>query len=77
MTIELSDDEALVLFELLARQKDSADPRVLQLVHVAERNALWALEAEFERKLVAPFRPEYDELLEAARSRVEGERGPW
>lgn len=29
----------------------------LQLDHVAERNALWALEAELERKLVAPFRP--------------------
>ena len=60
-----------------ARQKDTAHPRVLQLNHVAERNALWALEAEVERMLVAPFRPEYTELLLAARARLEAQGGPW
>jgi hypothetical protein len=77
MTVELSEDEALVLFELLARRGEGVDPRTLQLNHVAERNALWTLEAELERKLVAPLRPDYAVLLSGARARVEAQGGPW
>ena len=60
--IELADDEALVLFELLATGKfsDSVEP--------PERNALWALEALLEKQLVAPFSADYASLLEQARS---------
>jgi hypothetical protein len=76
MTIELSDDEALVLFELLARHGDRAD-RLVHLDHPAERNALWAVEAQLERKLVVPLRPDYADLLAAARARVEDQGGGW
>lgn len=60
--IELADDEALVLFELLASGKlsDSAD--------APERNALWALEALLQKQLVAPFSDNYSSLLEQART---------
>jgi hypothetical protein len=60
--IELADDEALVLFELLAsgRLSDSVD--------APERNALWALEALLQKQLVAPLAENYSSLLEQARS---------
>ena len=77
MQIELTDDEALVLFELLFSYGDSDDARQLAVRHVAERNALWALSAQLEKKLVAPFRKDYQELLSAARARVEERGGSW
>jgi len=67
MHIELSDDEALVLFELLARHED--DLR-LDIQHEAERIVLWRIGGCLETQLVAPLRPEYAELLQRARERV-------
>jgi hypothetical protein len=60
--IELADDEALVLFELLASGKLSDN------VDTPERNALWALEALLQKQLAAPFADNYPSLLEQARS---------
>ena len=77
MKIELSEEEALVLFELLQGYGTKTDGRHLDIRHVAERNALWALEAQLEKGLVAPFRSDYSDLLERARSRVEKQGGPW
>lgn len=61
IAIDLEEEEALVLFELLASR------RLEDLVDVPERYALWALEGYLEKKLVAPFRSDYSNLLEAAR----------
>ena len=77
MVIELTEDEALVLFEMLARSEVDSVERQLRLEHVAERNALWALHAQLERVLVAPFQRDYDELLAGARTRVEAAGGSW
>ncbi len=66
MHIELSDDESLVLFELLSRHED--DLR-LDIHHEAERIVLWRIAGALESQLVAPLRPEYAELLRAARER--------
>lgn len=60
--IELADDEALVLFELLASGK------LADGVEAPERNALWALEALLEKQLTAPFSESYANLLEQARA---------
>ena len=60
--IELADDEALVLFELLASGKLSDS------VEAPERHALWALEALLQKQLVVPFSDNYSSLLEQARS---------
>ena len=60
--IELADDEALVLFELLAAGK------LTDRVDAPERNALWALEGLLQKQLVAPFSENYSALLEQARS---------
>ncbi len=77
MQIELSEDEALVLFELLFAYGDSDDGRRLVVRHAAERNALWALSAQLEKGLVAPFQRDYQEVLAAARARVEEQGGSW
>ena len=77
MTIELSDEQALVLFDLLFEYGSQGEGRELKIRNAAERNALWALSAQLEKQLVAPFTPEYANLLSAARERVEHEGGPW
>lgn len=77
MQIELSDDEALVLFDLLATYGDSADEGVFSVRHAAERNALWAVLACLERTLVAPLQPDYLQQLERARARLEERGGGW
>lgn len=77
MIIELSEEAALVLFELLHEYGSQDDGRTLKVTHAAERNALWALTAQLEKRLVAPFKSDYAELLSAARARVEEEGGPW
>ena len=59
--IELADDEALVLFELLASRK------LEDSVETPERNALWALEGLLQKQLVAPFSHDYARLPEHAR----------
>ena len=68
--LALGPDEALVLFEFLARF--THDER-LAIEHPAEERALWALLGGLERRLVAPLDPRYDELLAAARARLVAE----
>ena len=77
MKIELTDDEALVLFDLLADYGTGDDGRHLVVRHAAERNALWAVHAALEKGLVAPFQGDYPDQLSAARSRVEEQGGSW
>lgn len=62
--IELGDDEALVLFELLA------SGGLLEGLEGPERNALQALEALLQRQLIAPFSHDYSNVLKQARSSV-------
>ncbi|MEO0815389.1 MAG: hypothetical protein AAFY60_21190 [Myxococcota bacterium] len=63
--LELTEDEALVLFQWMAEFGDT-----LPTAHVAERAALWALEAQLEKNVPVLFAPNYDELLERARSKL-------
>jgi hypothetical protein len=77
MQIDLSDDEALVLFELLSRYEEQGSNRTLLVREAAERNALWSLSASLEKQLVAPFQKNYEEMLSAARARLEEQGGTW
>lgn len=77
MVIELTEDVALVLFDALTRAKSEDDQRRLVLEHPAERNALWVLESQLEKGLVAPLRADYRDALAAARARLEATGGPW
>lgn len=61
----LEADEALVLFEFLSRFSDDDE---LSTQHEAETHALWNLQCLLEKKLVAPFRDDYDEILDEARN---------
>ena len=63
-TIDIDADAALVLFELLASNKDLATQLKLK---APERNALWVLEAVLEKKLAAPLQAEYTKQLNDAR----------
>lgn len=67
ITIELSGDEALVLFDWIKRfnEKESID-----FEDQAEERVLWNLEALLEKSLVVPFTSEYTTLLMKARDRM-------
>jgi hypothetical protein len=70
VTITLSGEEALILFEFFARFQDEND---FQLRHNAEFVAFSRLSAQLDHALVAPFRPDYQELLAHAREQVAGD----
>jgi hypothetical protein len=65
VTIALTNDEALVLFEWLAGKAEG-----LPTEHRAEQIALWGIEAQLEKSLVEPLRPDYAALVTAARERL-------
>jgi hypothetical protein len=67
VALELSSDEALVLFELIARLNKRDD---LSFDDQAEQRVLWDIEAMLERELGAPLRADYSQLLADARARV-------
>jgi hypothetical protein len=72
VTVTLSNDEALVLFDLLHRWEDAntIDPVLLP----GEQAALWNLSCALERVLVEPFAHNYSDLISDARVRLHGER---
>lgn len=68
--IKLTKDEALVLFELLSRYSNSD---VLSANDGAEQHVLWRLNGLLEKTLAEPFRHDYSEILNAAKSRLGSE----
>ena len=66
MKLELTRDQALVLFEWLSRL-DEGDG--FRCEHEAERHVLWILQGQLEKELVEPLQPNYKELFAQARSR--------
>jgi hypothetical protein len=74
VTIRLTADEALVLFEWLHRCED--EDQISPPAHQGEQVALWNLSALLERELVEPFEDNYQELLDQARVRLAGQGFP-
>jgi hypothetical protein len=68
VVIQLSRDEALVLYELLHRWEEHG--QVAEPEHHAERVALWNLSATLERELAEPFDPACRRLVTDARMRL-------
>jgi hypothetical protein len=60
--VQLSDDEALVLFELLSSGK------LGPVTDTAEKYALGVVLASLEKQLITPFDSDYGDRLEAAQS---------
>lgn len=67
MKIELSEAEALVLFEWLAR---SDEEEKLSFDHPAEQKVLWRLEGQLENQ-VPVTAPNYGELVDEARRTID------
>jgi hypothetical protein len=65
--IQLTPDEALVLFEWLSRFNENGDATFRDQ---AEQRVLWDVHAALESNLVAPLDPQYDRLLAEARGQV-------
>ena len=72
VTIELTGDEALVLFDWITRFTQREDE---EFENQAEEKVIWQIEAMLEKALVEPFKPDYDRLLAAARAGVRDEPG--
>lgn len=73
VTLHLSRDEALVLFEFFARF-DEDD--LFRLRNNAEFIAFMRVAGQLEKALGEPFQSNYDELLASARARLaEGYQG--
>ena len=60
--VQLSDDEALVLFELLSSGK------LKSATDIAEEHALGVVLASLEGQLITPFASDYGDQLAAAKS---------
>ncbi|MEO6254962.1 MAG: hypothetical protein ABIO79_16745 [Ferruginibacter sp.] len=67
----LTKNEALVLFDFLGRfnQKEHNDIFEDQ----AEQKTLWILEAQLEKQLTEPFRPDYKDIIKEARDKIRDE----
>jgi len=63
--VELSHDEALVLFEWLARNDGK-----LPISDPAEQDVLWRVEGQLEKTLVEPLAANYADAVHAARVRI-------
>jgi hypothetical protein len=68
VTVTLTSDEAIVLFELLHRWEDSG--QIDTVLMPGEQTALWALSCRLESSLVEPFEGNYCDLLDQARRRL-------
>ena len=67
LSLKVSRDEALVLFDLFARFEET---NRLILRHNAEFVALSRISAQIDKSLVEPFSPDYVLRLSQAQSRV-------
>ncbi len=70
--IELTKDEALVLFEWLAKQSRADCPIAIDSV---EQFALDCLLGKFEKNLVEPFNPNFLSILNDARKSLSEQAG--
>jgi hypothetical protein len=68
ISLTLSKQEALVLFEWLAKVEPMGTT-VFQ--HSSEERVLWKLQGQLESTLQEPFAPNYDDLVSQARADVE------
>jgi hypothetical protein len=74
VSVILSSDEALVLFELLHRWEDAGWYENADLLP-GERTALWAVSGRLETILVEPFKDDYRKLVDQARERLRERSG--
>lgn len=78
-TIELTRDEALVLFDFLQREIDLANGKRLEAAteHQSELWALNGLNCMLEKVVAEAFRTDYPERIAAARASLIENCGAW
>lgn len=69
VTFELTRAQALIIFELLARETPEPTEH-LTLIDSSELHALWALEGRLEKMLEEILSPGYSEILSIAREQL-------
>ena len=67
MKIELTNQEALVLFEWLKQNSEKDE----LFAHRAEQYVLWCMEAQLDKALLEPCLSDYEAILRNARTQVE------
>ena len=72
VNIEVTNDEAIVLFEFLARFNESDD--LNRFEDQSEQRVLWDIECILEKELSEPFRSDYKEILKKSRETVRDEK---
>ena len=65
--IEISKDEAIVLFEFLSR---FSEEEILQVEDQSEARVLWNILCDLEKLLAEPFAINYKEILQKSREIV-------
>ena len=73
VTINLTGDQALVLFEWITRFNNRETPETFE--DQSEERVLWDIEAMLEKALAEPFDRDYDRLLALARANVRDPTG--
>ena len=68
ITLTVSKDEALVLFEFLARFNQAEHSDIFE--DQAEQKVLWILEGQLEKQLVEPFKPDYKDIIKKVRDKI-------
>ena len=68
ITINLSNAEAIVLFEMLSQFEE--EETALPLEDQAEEFALWRLHGFLQKALVEPFHPDWIAILKSSRDEL-------
>lgn len=68
----ISKDQALVLFDFLARFNEVKRQDVFE--DQAEQKTLWVLEGQLEKQLVEPFKPDYENIIKESRNKIRNEK---
>ena len=71
INLTVTKDEALVLFEFLARFNQTDHTDIFE--DQAEQKILWILEGQLEKQLVEPFKPDYKDIIKEARNKIRDE----
>ena len=72
VNIELTREEAIVLFEFLGRFNKNDD--LSRFEDQSEQRVLWDVECILEKKLSEPFQADYQEIVKKARELVRDEK---
>jgi len=71
LNLTISKDEALVLFDFLARFNEVEHLDIFK--DQSEQKTLWILEGQLENQLAEPFIPDYKDIINEARNNIRDE----